>query len=144
MILEKNKNRIELVHLEKLVGNLGLLGDFNTMSIAFIESNDQKVVNTAGSPLSAEVFLNALIIIQKRHPCLRMTLENQKTNNRMFLVALNDCEALTKIQHEVVDLTSLDQSTNVRECLFEHMAKFNEKPFDANVNNLLWRAQLIR
>jgi hypothetical protein len=137
--MENNEKKFELIFFEKVVANLGLLGDFNVMSSTFLHQ-------TGHAEISRDLFVKTLQIMQERHPFFRASLvkdHDQAAAGKMYFILEETSEAVRKIQAEWLDLTG-EQPPPSRSRLLQECAKFNAKRFDSNAGNLLWRGQLIK
>lgn len=130
---KKNNQHYEIAHVNKYFALYGLNGSYNVMAISVIES-DQNV------KIEQQLFKQALVIMQKRHPFWRACLEFDKAANKMHLELMDHDEALSKIHCEFVDLTN--EPFN-REKLLDISANFNLTLFAPNDRSLLWKAQFI-
>lgn len=128
--------KYELVAFEKVITWTGLMGNCNVLVPTFIETNE----SSTAPPITATIFRQALVLLQKRHPFLGAYLEVDKNLNKMYFVMLDEQLAEQKIDMETVDLTLNDYS---RQTIVDECAKFNSRMFDYNSENLMWKAQLI-
>lgn len=129
--MTEDEQTIELSPLERMFTYLNLLGDFNTMSIGFLESN---------CALDQDVVTKALHIMQSRHPYFRAYLDIKRKEDKVFLKIMKSDDQLSrKIQLEWMDLND-----ETRESVIEKTTIFNSKMFEHGQKQLLWRVQVIK